>query len=79
MAKYGETLSKPIHFYKVIIQSCIILYLHLLYFRTITKCVHMSGVGSANKLLTYVQEKWETFPFSAVKVKKYNVTLSYAN
>ena len=48
-------------------------------FRTITKCVHMSGVGSTNKLLTYVQEKWETFPFDAVKVKKYNVTLSYAN
>lgn len=47
--------------------------------KTITKCVHMSGVGSANKVLTYVQEKWETFPFSAVKVKKYNVTLSYAN
>ncbi|XP_060589328.1 putative N-acetylated-alpha-linked acidic dipeptidase [Ruditapes philippinarum] len=47
--------------------------------KIITRCVHMSGVGSANKLLDYVEQKWKTFPFDAVKVKKYNVTLSYAN
>ncbi|KAL4221698.1 N-acetylated-alpha-linked acidic dipeptidase 2 [Mactra antiquata] len=45
----------------------------------ITRCVHMSGVGSANKLLDYVEEKWATFPFNSVKVKRYNVTLSYPN
>ena len=39
----------------------------------------MSGLGSANKLLEYVEKKWRTFPFDAVKVKRYNVTLSYPN
>lgn len=47
--------------------------------KIITKCIHMSGVGSANKLLDYVEQKWRTFPFDAVKVKRYNVTLSYPN
>lgn len=47
--------------------------------KIITRYVHMSGVGSTNKLLDYVEQKWRTFPFDAVKVKKYNVTLSYAN
>lgn len=47
--------------------------------KIITRCIHMSGVGSANKLLDYVEQKWRTFPFDAVKVKRYNVTLSYPN
>ncbi|XP_052760356.1 N-acetylated-alpha-linked acidic dipeptidase 2-like isoform X1 [Mya arenaria] len=45
----------------------------------ITECVHMSGMGSANKLLDYVEAKWRTFPFDTIKIKRYNVTLSYPN
>ena len=27
----------------------------------------MSGLGSANKLLDYVEAKWRTFPFDAIR------------
>ncbi|KAH3821033.1 N-acetylated-alpha-linked acidic dipeptidase 2-like isoform X2 [Dreissena polymorpha] len=47
--------------------------------KIITEFVHMSGLGSANKLIDYVEAKWRTFPFDSVKVKRYNVTLSYPN
>ncbi|KAK3581371.1 hypothetical protein CHS0354_016217 [Potamilus streckersoni] len=47
--------------------------------RTITKKVRLSGVGGTNKLIHYVQQEWLTFPFDAVKHKKYSVSLSYPN